>query len=388
MTATLLPTPTGPYAVGRVRFDLTDHSRPDPFARRRGTLRRLALVAWYPADTGGKVAGPYLPGAWRTTSWMWGLGSGHVRAHAVDDAMPRSSASGFPLVVFSPSANPALCYTALLTELASNGYVVVGISHPYEPMPLTVYRSGWPRVTRLASLGGALARPGTRPYEQDLAERAAIVDVKADDIAFVAAAMSEAGALPVRLRIDPTRWAAIGHSFGGGAAAEVCRHASCAAGVSLDGGLWRSPSEAAVARPFLQLFAEHPEFTAPFGDVVAGGQYADAGYAAQDRATTVAAWQALHESGGRHTALVTGARHTSFCDWPLLPLRSWSPARHALAGAIGPRAWTASSNAIVAFLDQHVGAGRADVDVTLAADSTLRAAAPAELFEARSAPVA
>jgi dienelactone hydrolase len=384
MTTTMLPAPTGPHAVGRVRFDLTDPSRPDPFARRRGTPRRLALVAWYPADTGGKAAGPYLPGAWRTTSWMWGLGARHVRAHAVDDAAPRSDGSGFPLVVFSPSANPALCYTALLTELASHGYVVVGISHPYESMPLTVYRSGWPRLTRLASLGGALARPGTRPYEQDLAERARIVDVKADDIAFVASVVSEAGALPV----DPTRWAAIGHSFGGGAAAEVCRRTSCAAGVSLDGGLWRSPGEAAVARPFLQLFAEHPEFTAPIGDVVAGGQYADAGYAAKDRATTLGAWQALHESGGRHAALVAGARHTSFCDWPLLPMRSWSPARRALAGATGPRAWTATSNAIVAFLDQYVRAGQADVDVALAADSTLRVAAPAELFVAQPAPVA
>jgi hypothetical protein len=37
--------------------------------------------------------------------------------------------------------------------------------------------------------------------------------------------------------------------------------------------------------------------------------------------------------------VVRGAAHTSFCDWPMLPLRTWSPARRALRGLTGAGVW-------------------------------------------------
>ena len=66
--------------------------------------------------------------------------------------------------MLSPSANPALAHTALAEELASHGFVVAGISHPYESMPWTAYADRLPRLVRLRSLGGALSTPGARPY--------------------------------------------------------------------------------------------------------------------------------------------------------------------------------------------------------------------------------
>jgi hypothetical protein len=56
-----------------------------------------------------------------------------VRAHAREAADPADGA--FPLILFSPSVNPPLCYTALLQQLASHGYIAAGISHTYESRP-------------------------------------------------------------------------------------------------------------------------------------------------------------------------------------------------------------------------------------------------------------
>jgi hypothetical protein len=378
-----LPEPTGPYAVGRRRFDLVDESRDDPFARRRGVKRKLALSAWYPAvvDDGARRA-TYLPGAWRAVSWLWGLHGRAVRPHAAEDALPASGR--YPLVIFSPSANPSHAYTALLEEIASHGYVVVGISHPYESMPVTAFARGWPRLARLRSLGGALGAPGSRPYERDLAERAEVVAIKAADIAFVAASVGD------DLPVDRARWAAIGHSFGGGAVADICRPGTtCRAGVTLDGGLWRAPDEVVSAAPILQLFAEHPEYTEPIAAAIADRRYVSAEYASADRATTVGAWHMLHDSATPgHSALVREATHTSFSDWPLLAPRRWSPVRRALAGVSGPAVWRTTTRAVVAFLDHYVRDRPGDVAAALAADPGLRVADPAALFSAHPVAVA
>jgi dienelactone hydrolase len=380
MTEHNLPTPTGPHAVGRCRFDIAD-GRVDPYARRPDTERVLPITAWYPADAADRSAppAPYLPGWWRPVSWCWGLRARRVRTHARDGARP--GAGRFPLVVLSPSANPALVHTALAEGLASHGYVVAAISHPHESLPWTAYADRRPRLMRPRSLGGALSTPGTRPYADDLAERAAVVTTKAADIAAVARAVQHASAGAPTLPVRHGPWAVIGHSFGGGAAVELATRGLPAAAVSLDGGLWRTADTASVTVPVLQLFAEHPEFVDPIPEVVARRSYASAVYAAADRATAVPAWHAVHTtSPDGHAATVVGATHTSFCDWPLLAVRSWSPARRALAGVTGPRVHHAVSAAVRPFLDRHLRAGTGDVDAALRAVAGLRVDDPAALF--------
>jgi hypothetical protein len=145
---------------GGVNFDLVDRDREDPYARRGGTPRRLAVWVWYPAaPRTGASPGAYLPGVWRTTSWLWGLHASRLRAHAREAADP--AAGAFPLIMFSPSVNPPLCYTALLQELASHGYSAAGISHTYECIPLTVFADAPPRLARLQVSGAPLLLRGS-----------------------------------------------------------------------------------------------------------------------------------------------------------------------------------------------------------------------------------
>jgi dienelactone hydrolase len=370
---TALPAPTGPWPVGRVLFDWTDTERVDPYARQRDERRRLAVWAWYPAAGPGAgpgaapPAGPpaardrYLPGWWRLTGAFMGFRPGAVRIHAVRDAPPAHDGGRWPVVVFSPSGNPPLLYSALLEELASHGYAVVGISHTYETVPVSVLADGKVRLLRTASVGGALGKPGARPYEQDLAERAAVVDVKADDITFVLDRLVRLDGGPLAGRLDLAAVGVAGHSFGGGAAAEACRRDErFRAGVSLDGGLWRRAEDAAVDRPFLQVFGRHEE------------------YCATDRAVTVGAWQALHDNArpGR-SVLVRDALHASFFDAPMLPLLRYSPLRR-LCGAMGPGAHRTIADHLLAFLGRHLRGEPAPAGA--GADPRVVTAPPAELF--------
>ena len=46
---TILPTPTGPFAVGRTAFVWSNASRADPLVPQSGTKRELIAWIWYPA---------------------------------------------------------------------------------------------------------------------------------------------------------------------------------------------------------------------------------------------------------------------------------------------------------------------------------------------------
>jgi hypothetical protein len=238
------------------------------------------------------------------------------------------------------------------------------------------------RLMRRASTGGAFAAPGTRPFAVDLAERGAVVAVKADDVRFVREALRRDPPRMLRDRLDLDRVAAVGHSFGGGAAAVVCGDdaAGFRAGIALDGGLWRAPEDVGVDTPFLQLFGTHLEYTLPCDEVVRRGLVRTAAYCAEDRATTVAAWEALHASGRPGLSVqVRGAGHAGFFDAPLLPLQRWSPLRR-LVGTAGPAGWRAATDVVLAFLDRHLRAARAPLIDRLAEDPRFVTGSPATLF--------
>jgi hypothetical protein len=383
-----LPRPTGPHAVGRTARDWTDVRRTDPYGRRRH-LRRLAVWIWYPAAENHARPAPYLPGLWRATGVAMGIQAGRVRTHSVRDAEPAPSTEPWPVVVFSPSANPPLLYSALLEELASHGFVVAGISHTYEPLPVSVFAGGGVRLMRGAAVGGAFSAPGSRPFERDLRERSRLVSVKADDIRFVLDTLRGSAPPAVLGRLDLDRAAAVGHSFGGSAAAAVCHSdPPVRAGAALDAGLWREPDLAGVETPFLQVFGAHPEYSLPCEEAVRRKLVSDLAYCAADRATTVGAWQALHDSARPgYSVQVRGAAHGTFLDAPLLPLYRWSALRRLATpdatGPAGPAAWRAAADLLLAFLDRHLRASRAPLLDRLAGDDRFVEAPPADLFASR-----
>ncbi len=66
-SAITLPTPTGPFPVGRALYDWVDNSRIDSLAPVAGQKRELMVWIWYPATaTQASKVVDYLPAPWQT----------------------------------------------------------------------------------------------------------------------------------------------------------------------------------------------------------------------------------------------------------------------------------------------------------------------------------
>jgi len=141
------PAPTGPYKIGTVIRQWVDKSRDEVFTEAPDDKRQLLVQFWYPADSkaGGTLA-PYMAASDTTLTMFEALISGTrdvtltlprdkfaaYQSHAYANAAIDTTQSSFPVLVFSPGfgGTPSM-YTVQLEELASQGYIVVGINHPY-----------------------------------------------------------------------------------------------------------------------------------------------------------------------------------------------------------------------------------------------------------------
>jgi hypothetical protein len=142
-----LPTPTGPLAVGRIAYHWTDPTRTEPFSTANGAKREVIVHVWYSANAQSNApTWPYLPdfsllekcASEAEMKRLLGTAyesvkSGALRTHAMQNAKISSASKQYPLLLFSPGFGEySLTYSAMLEELASHGYVVAAIDHPYD----------------------------------------------------------------------------------------------------------------------------------------------------------------------------------------------------------------------------------------------------------------
>ncbi len=135
--------PTGPYAIGTTRFHFVDHGRPEPFTPDTTDHRTLLVQAWYPAEfTKGFQRAPWLPEA----EAVFGAGpayhgfprfvGGHlalIKSQAYWEAPMSPSQQRYPIVVYSTGIMGFLTSnTTQMQELASHGYIVFSMAHPYQ----------------------------------------------------------------------------------------------------------------------------------------------------------------------------------------------------------------------------------------------------------------
>jgi len=332
-----VPPPSGPFPVGRTARDLTDPSRTDPYAADSSEPRSLVLWIWYPAGPASGPPADYLPAPWQPAADMLGIRVAGLASNSAADAAPADGT--FPVLLLSPSGFPPLLLSGTAEELASHGFVVVGVNHTYETA-VTVFPDGRVVPMNPAAIAGALG-PQVGAHEAVFEQRAAVCRYKAEDLAFVAdrlAALDPADMFAGRL--DLGRLAAAGHSFGGAAALQWCRDDSrCTAAVNLDGALWTEVGRDGLARPVLQVLAPHPEFDLAPDDAVAAGMAPDPAWYRAEKAITLDGWTTVERTGRpARTVTIAGATHLSFMDIPFLPLAPDSPAAPMLANtAIEPR---------------------------------------------------
>lgn len=319
-----LPAPTGRHPVGVDTLYLRDEHRADPWVPQR--RRELMTSVWYPAvaRTGGPAR--YVsPEESRMILRQLGVTDvppeilNTTVVHARTRARPVSRPGGWPLVVLSPGFSfPRSSLTSLAEDLASRGYVVVGIDHTYEAAAVT-FPDG--RITDCLVC---------RLFDSGDAAPADVAVGRAADVSFVLDELT--GRAPPwragRAMIDPRRIAMAGHSLGGASAATtmtVDRRVD--AGVNMDGTFF-TPVDG-LDRPFLMLGAEgHGE---PGND------------ASWDRT-----WGTL--TGWRRWISVKGTTHSSFTDYGVLGHQVDLP----LQELPGLRSAEVTRTYVAAFVDRHL----------------------------------
>ncbi|MET1080994.1 MAG: hypothetical protein ABWY06_23515 [Pseudomonas sp.] len=340
-----LPALHGPYRVGTEVFRWVDPNRPESATATPDDRRNLVVQAWYPAAAGQTgTSAPYIDGVERLPGWVsflpgWAMARfDRIDSHGRLGVALSADLRQWPVVIFSPGYGaPRAFYTALVSDLASRGFVVLAIDHPYEAA-----------VTELAD--GRLATPIEHflPNDPDLlAYMDQHLALRAADLGFVLDQLQRPAVWGPRLagRLDLQRVAAIGHSFGGASAVAVAvADARITAAANIDGTLYGGLADQPLYRPFLLLESDHGE----------------TGHSAQYLQDNQRLGETLKAPGARYQLL--RANHFSFTDAPLFFSR---PARWALAQLIGgtrgtARTLAASNDLLTTFLQQAWGKGPAD----------------------------
>jgi hypothetical protein len=151
--------------VGRVSYDWVDRARTEIYAAKPEDRRELVVFVWYPAKPQPAVEfAPYVPPAWAPAAEFLGLNVAGLRSHAIPEAAVAADTSAYLVLVLSPSGFPPLLMGAIAEELASHGFVVVGVNHTYETT-VTPFADGRIVPMNPAATAGALG-PQTGSYEE------------------------------------------------------------------------------------------------------------------------------------------------------------------------------------------------------------------------------
>jgi predicted dienelactone hydrolase len=213
------PAPTGPAPVGLVRTTVVDLHAANPLLP-DGAANEIPLRIWYPAARPGVAPGPVLTAA-EQNAWESGF---DLPAHSLDGLGATTTAGAPPargrhpvLLLSHGLGGTTAFHTAQATDLASHGYVVVGIDLPGDATFVDV---GDGRIVPM--------NPNGEDYIRDRA-----VDARIAEIRFVVDQVQ-------RLRgtglIDVKRIGVFGHSLGASATAGALQaDPRLRAGAMLDG---------------------------------------------------------------------------------------------------------------------------------------------------------
>ena len=268
----------------------------------------------------------------------------------------------------SPSGFSPLLLTAIAEELASAGYVVVGVNHTYEAA-VTVLPDGRVVDARQRRWPGCSGRRPARTTTRS-AGVPRCVNTRPRTCARSPTHLNRLGPNGAGLSrdcLDLDRLGAFGHSFGGNAALEWCAaDPRCLAAANLDGAIWTKVGTVGLSRPALQVLADHPEFDLPSDVAVAAGISPTAAWYDAERTIVHAGWRRVRERAEPGvTATIAGASHMGFMDIPFLPLRPESTVAGAVAAtSIEPELmWRITCDLLLAFFGHYVaGAGGPDLN--------------------------
>ena len=304
-----LPKPTGKYAVGTYSGSMHDRTR-GPNAVEHPTRehnREVIVQFWYPAEpkTGLGLA------RYADINELKGKFSykSAVRTNSFYEAKPVMS-QAFPVLIFNPRwAGARVQNTFLAEDLASHGYIVVALDHPYNGA-LVETDSGVVASDRVDAISSNKVHSAAElegAWANELAIWVADSRFVLDQLTLMSGGVGGMGFPWGTPRMDLTRVGAFGHSFGGSTSMALLGadpRVKCA--VNLDG--WTLNGMATrTDQPVLFVYEKVSETRRPVADV-------DSQVDADDNAAIDAS---LAKYGGLR-AFVAGTQHLDFTDQTLV----------------------------------------------------------------------
>ncbi|NJR32582.1 MAG: hypothetical protein HC778_06860 [Chamaesiphon sp. CSU_1_12] len=315
-----LPVPTGQYPVGTTSIDLVDSSRMelcDPTSR---SHRELFVRVWYPASKNTGTKAPYLQDPRLFPSGRFS----HLNAietNAIVNAPLATADAPYPVAIYSPSWSGYKTDNTFQTqELASHGFVVIGLEHPCA-VPMAIYPNGRVIYSTLpaadyASSDAAMAR-FLRVAEAQIVLRTRDVSFVIDRLSQIDTRLQQlsvSGKSSPRRTLDLANIGIFGHSFGVQFAAQACAvDPRLKAGMNMDGLLFGSAAKQGATQPFFFMNSDYPRPTAaalksPDGSRRRSQLTDEWGFQQRER------WFQQH--GGYNLTLLNSA-HFNFSDTPL-----------------------------------------------------------------------
>lgn len=293
----VLPAPTGPLPIATTSWRVSDPVRRETLAG-GSAPREIEVVAWYPSAVRTGEPAPYLRwGPFEVQGFARLLRDpaaydplARVRTHAIADAPPQAAADRFPLILFSAGYGGfASAHAALFEDLASHGYAILNVVHPYEAgaarlsggelvsfvdagkpgQPYLDVVGEWSREDETMAAVTAAATDDERrrllaAYFATTPKTAAAVKRWVDDTRLT---LDTLAALPrgtigaaLASRLDLSRIGVAGHSMGGVVAGQFCvEDRRCRAGLNLDGiPQFGDMIDKGLDRPFLMIYSARP----------------------------------------------------------------------------------------------------------------------------------
>lgn len=378
------PPPSGGHGVGIADLHLVDPARKETMTDDSDDRRELMVRVWYPARVpDGAEAEPFLREVEplhqilaRGMPYLPTLMLNHlmrIRSHSYLDAPLAESRDRFPVLIFSHGNSFYASQNALLMEhLASHGYVVFSIEHPFQAAwvkfpdgRIAKYRNNWNvegtmDPARLQqeeeTFYRALYAADYDKYRESLTELIERnpgankgVGLWVDDTALLLDALAtssadrQASMERFAGRLDLERVGVFGMSYGGAVAGEFCsQDARCKAGLNMDGLQYGAAGTSLqIPRPFMFLYADQRGLAATR---IAG---VEASTPTPFHMNDFAWRQA---QGVAYSLTIGGATHMSFSDFALTaaPLR-----KAGMLGSVDPEVMRELLNdTVLAFFNQ------------------------------------
>ena len=332
------PEPIGTFSIGTTVIELNDTSRKEIYSENPNDTRTLVVRFFYPCQImkslekypylGAKM--PYfeqhIASQYHLTHATSKLLLRNIKTNSFINAPLATENNSYPVILFSHGllGYPSDISITILENLASHGYIVAAIDHPYFN-GLTLYANG--KIITEKKLSNAFNTMSQAEQKKFLSQA---IEMYKADMKFIIDELEKLNEKRGSIfyhHLDLNHIAVMGHSAGGTASIEFCRtDTRCKAAINLDGWYDHVIKPEPLDKPLLLVFAEKSiEVTEPTPEYLKRKELTREQYYEREK-NIVEHKKRLCEAPLCSMVIIPGASHSDFDDMMFLkwPFRSWN----------------------------------------------------------------